>query len=116
MMEFFVSSPRVARKEHTCEACQQKIQVGEKCKYECGKFDGEFFNRYYHKDCYMTMQDFFSDYPDDDTFDYDQVYDWWIEKYCDQCVLWHENGGECEVDMDRHIWCTKFKRHGHKET
>ena len=114
MMEFFSGKYHVARKEHTCEACQQKIQVGEKYKYESGKFDGMFFDRRYHIDCYMTMQDFLSDYPDDDTFTYDGVSDWWQDKYCYQCALWYDNGGECECDMDKRIWCTKFKSRSEK--
>lgn len=112
MMEFFNSRSRIARKEHICEACEQKIQSGEKCQYECGKFEGEFFTRYYHNDCYEVMQDYFNDTYDDDYFTYDYIYDWWLEGHCYQCALWYDNGGECECDMDRKIWCTRYQVKG----
>ena len=112
MMEFFNGRYRTAKKEHICEICKQKIQIGEKYEYESGKFDGVFFDRHYHIDCYMTLQDFLSDTIDDDWFSYDHVFDWWLEGHCYQCALRSENGGECDADMDRHIWCTKYNKRG----
>ena len=115
MMEFFNSKYHVARKEHTCEACERKIQIGEKYEYESGKFEGTFFERRYHIECYMNLQDFFSDDPSDDYFTYDNVFDWWLEGYCYQCALWYDNGGECDCDMDRRIWCTKYQKRSENE-
>lgn len=109
MMEFFNGRYHVARKEHTCEACQQKIRVGEKYEYESGKFEDQFFDRRYHMSCSEIMQEFCFE-SDDSAFTYDEVSDWWQDKYCYQCALWYDNGGECECDMDKRIWCTKFKK------
>ena len=108
MMEFYNSYTQKAKKEHICEACQQKILIGERYQYESGKFDGQFFDRHYHLDCHNVMQNFWNDSIDDDCFEYYQVRDWWYEDHCYQCSLWTENGGTCDCDMDKKIWCTKY--------
>ena len=109
MMEFFNGRFYTAKKEHRCEACGDKIQIGERYKYESGKFEGEFFSRCYHTACSEVIEEFWFDI-DDDEFTYDEIRDWWEDKYCYQCALWYDNGGECECDMDKRLWCTKYQK------
>ena len=109
MMEFFTSKYHVARKEHTCEACGDKILIGAKYRYECGKYEGDFFDRCYHTSCWEVMQDYFAGVEDTE-FTYEDIQDWWQEERCYQCTLCELNGGECDCDMDKRIWCTKFKK------
>lgn len=113
---FINSSYRVARKQHQCEACQSIINIGEKCMYEVGKFDGQFFDRYYHIGCYGVMQDFWSDcaFDNDDGFSYDEVRDWWYEGHCYYCKHFEENDGNCDRNMDKKIWCTRFEKRENK--
>ena len=115
MMEFYNSYTQKAKKEHICEACQQKILIGERYRYESGKFDRQFFDRSYHLECYNIMQDFWYD-SDDDCFDYYQVREWWYDGHCYQCSLWAENGGNCDCEMDKNIWCTKYTQKNLEET
>lgn len=107
-MEFYNSTYKTAKKDHICEVCQRKISVGEKYEYQCGKYDGSFFARHYHIECNNVMQDFWNDVDTD--FCYDEVREWWREGFCEECKLNIDNGGNCESDLDRRVWCTKFKR------
>ena len=54
------------------------------------------------------MQDFWNDVDTD--FCYDEVREWWCEAFCEECKHNIDNGGECENELDRRIWCTKFKQ------
>lgn len=111
MMEFFNETYHTARKEHCCECCERKIQIGERYSYQAGKFEGEFFDRRYHIDCSMKMKDFWEDNLDyDGSFTYDEMRDWWYDTFCYNCKFLIENGGNCDSDMDRRIWCTRYRR------
>lgn len=51
-MEFYNSKEiKKTRKEHKCFLCYVKIPINSNCHYESGKFDGDFFSRYSHKEC-----------------------------------------------------------------
>lgn len=41
MLEFFNQTYPKAKKEHTCDLCNQKIAVGEKYSRFTGKYDGD---------------------------------------------------------------------------
>lgn len=42
--EFFTEVWPKAKKDHTCEDCNRKIQAGERYQRVSGKYDGEFFD------------------------------------------------------------------------
>jgi len=58
------SQPKAA-KEHTCEWCNETIEVGEKHNYRCYKFEGQFLTGRMHLVCEKAM----STYPNDDLLD-----------------------------------------------
>jgi hypothetical protein len=39
------------RKSHHCFLCYLEIKKGQKCIFEKGLYEGEFFRRYSHKEC-----------------------------------------------------------------
>ncbi len=41
----------ICRKEHLCEWCNEKIEIGEKADYRAYVFDGDFNNGYMHMEC-----------------------------------------------------------------
>ncbi len=40
------------RKNHTCFLCRLQIPATYPCQYDYGKFDGEFFSRHSHNECF----------------------------------------------------------------
>lgn len=52
MSEFFSERTiKATRKEHTCESCETRIEVGSSAKYMAMKYDGDFFAAHCHVDC-----------------------------------------------------------------
>ena len=45
----------LAKKDHSCEWCFDRIHSGETCRYRVYKFDGDFRVGYLHIECYEAM-------------------------------------------------------------
>jgi hypothetical protein len=68
-----LSSERpVARKEHKCDWCAEKIKKGEQYYTYTGKYDGEFQSIKMHNECYEAMR---REASEDKTGDYYFEYD-----------------------------------------
>lgn len=108
-LEFYNHKKPIARKEHICEMCGQKIMVGERYSRDVGKYDGDFFTRDLHLDCSETLLRFIKE-EDVDEFRYDEIAEWWESTRCSKCK--HEDG-KCAEDvcnkMTRRFWCDKFE-------
>lgn len=131
MMEFYDRRFRKAKKEHRCEMCHKTIEVGEEYCNETGKYDGDFFERKMHSNCFNMFQMMLDDMGDYE-FTWDCFSDWWMDNKCSVCKFQHpicnpdENcryspsdclykiKGRCISDDDctdlTHIgWCEKFE-------
>jgi len=49
----------IANKEHKCDECNRKIQVGEKYERYTGKFEGEIFTNKTCTDCLSLRNEYF---------------------------------------------------------
>ena len=61
-------SIKAARADHRCEACGGVIPVGGPAKYFAGKYDGIFYDCYYHVECRaaeIALNDCHDTYGDD---------------------------------------------------
>jgi len=106
MLEFYTSRIPIARKEHECELCGGKINKGERYSYESGKYDGGFFVRKLHLDCYNILDEYCREV--DCEFDYDLITDWWRDWHCNKCKYYDTDFCD-DNGMDRICWCTKFE-------
>lgn len=81
---------KATRKPHFCEGCEQPIDVRSPAKYYAGKFEGEFYDCYFHPDC-REAQDAWNDLAG---FDWDE-----------QCHLWHlyENRDDPKFFCGEHV-------------
>jgi len=57
--ELLSSSRPIARKDHRCIWCGQKIEKGTKYRSEQSVFDGEFQNHHWHEECDRAAQEYF---------------------------------------------------------
>ena len=90
-MEFYNETKHTAKKEHICEMCGRKIQVGEKYYQEKGKFYGEFFSRFMHTHCHNMEAEFCLEI--DNEFSWDQITEYIQDNYCSVC----EHNDDCCV-------------------
>lgn len=95
MMEFYNEEWPIAKKEHECECCGKKIEVGEKYCRQSGKYEGDFFDRKFCITCCGAVSDYCSEI--DNEFDYYSVSDHAQEKFCRNCPNRKEDTDEeCE--------------------
>lgn len=90
-VEFYSNGAiKATRKPHFCEGCEQPIEIGTSAKYYAGKFEGEFYDCYFHPDC-REAQVAWNDLAG---FDWDE-----------HCHLWHlyENRAEPMFFCDEHV-------------
>ena len=83
-MEFYRRTVPRSRTTHKCEGCGNPIEVGEKYSCESGKWDGDFFARLMHLDCYEAMNDIL-DAQGDNEFTWDSLAEWWRDEKCCEC-------------------------------
>lgn len=57
-----------ARKEHICEWCGEKINIGEKYYRYKGIYDGDFQDTCMHLECELASQKFFAENIYEDEF------------------------------------------------
>ena len=130
-LEFYYHKIKKAHKQHDCEMCGQKIEVGENYSYASGKYEGTIFTTKLHEICKSTLDKTLNAMGEYE-YDYDMIADWWQENKCSMCKYRYpecdakENGcvysGDCkfiicgkctyETDcnkMDRSCWCTLFE-------
>lgn len=129
-MEFYEYLTRKAKKNHICEMCGKTIYPDEEYSVEIGKYDGDFFYRKLHNDCYNVLYEYFNDC-EDDWFDYDGIRFWFIEKYCKMCskhtvkcnnkikglFCKYNYSGTCDKKscdgyMPEYCWCKNFSNGG----
>lgn len=103
-MDFYNSRKHIAKKEHICEMCGEKINVGEKYYRQSGKFDGEFFDRKLHIHCGNMMEEFCGEV--DNVFSWDEVTDYIQDNYCFDCKG-KEYLEECDLNVTS---CPKIKK------
>lgn len=130
-MEFYDRRTPISRKERACEMCGQKIMPGERYIYESGKFDGEFFTRSLHTECFNVLSDFCEEVNNE--FSWGEIAWWWRDTRCDKCKHYYPpcdlmckfhkdvpescgdyRNGRCTSDepcfeMNRVCWCDKFE-------
>lgn len=97
-MEFYNDMIHVARKEHKCMLCNEKITIGEKYHRQSGKYEGDFFDRCLHNTCNKMITDYCSEMNEQE-FDSCCIDEWLQETYCYNCD--YNNGEGCEDDRFR---------------
>lgn len=86
-MEFYSENTHIAKKEHKCEMCGGKINIGEKYYRERGKFCGEFFDRKMHVHCHHMEAEYCREV--DCEFNWYSIYDYVRDKHCcGECADW----------------------------
>lgn len=80
-----------AKKDHVCSCCGRKINKGEFYIREFGKADGEPFDSKLHNRCYSIKERMINELCPD-VYDWEEVYDFAIEKYCKGCGNTDSNG------------------------
>lgn len=133
-LEFYYHKIKKAHKQHDCEMCGQKIEVGENYSFASGKYEGTIFTTKLHEICKSTLDKTLNAMGEYE-YDYDMIADWWREKKCSICkhaypdckpddncpddidctdCKDHKNGKcmangiDCDK-MDRSCWCTLFE-------
>ena len=99
MLEFYDSSTPKAKKEHTCDLCNQRIKVGEKYSRFRGKYDGDWIDIKHHLLCDRICRAY-CDWANDDEYSNDCVQDWLHDEYCydcERCEDCEENPLSCPV-------------------
>ena len=133
MMSFYASKNPTARKPHICEMCGEIIKKGEVYSKESGKWDGKLFTRKMHLECLDVLDEYCSEV--DNEFVWDEVTEYWHDKYCRKCVHFYPEcnpeegcnpndcpdkmGNKCTAAepcdiMDRVCWCTKYMQRDNK--
>lgn len=91
----------IARKEHQCDWCMQKIHKGEKYNYETFIFDGEFCDWHSHLACKRIVDniwDYCDPYDGLDSWGFDGgCHDVCRDFICPDCADWSKEYG-CEKD------------------
>lgn len=92
----------IARKEHICDWCNQKINKGEKYNYQTFIFDGEFCEWHSHLACSNVVSAIW-DYADPyDGMDSDEFIDTCHEVcrefICPDCPKWDKEYLDCNDD------------------
>lgn len=96
MLEFSTSKILTAKKEHTCDLCGQKIEVGEKYNRYSGKFDGSFFDCCYHESCFDIIGKYCR-IEGEEEYSEDWLQEWIYDKVCRDCP----NEEECQENTFR---------------
>lgn len=96
MMEFYNETSYIARKEHECEMCNDKIRIGERYIRGVGKYEGSLFTRKLHVECDKVFSEFVEDTGADE-YSYDEIMDWWRENKCPNCKNYYP---KCSDVMD----------------
>ena len=101
MYQSLTNKDVIARKEHQCDWCRQKINKGELYNYQTFIFDGDFRDWHSHLACSRVVTAIW-DYcdPDDglDSWGFDEgCADICREFICPDCENWKEESG-CERD------------------
>lgn len=94
-IDFYNHTYPKARKEHKCEYCGKKIEIGQKYSYETGKYDGDMFSR---KLC-LTCENILAEYCKSKgygEFDWWAVSDWLSDLYCYDCEHGTKGKDDCE--------------------
>lgn len=97
MLEFYTSNYHKARKVHTCDLCNETINIGEKYHRNSGKYNDRMFDNKYHIEC-QNIIDKFCDENGDAEYDNDWIYDWLHENYCYACIHGDDNQDDCDKD------------------
>lgn len=63
--ECFQSCDRIAKKQHICIWCGEKIEIGAEYHYVVGKFQGDFQDNNFHPECNKAAQSCFSEDPEE---------------------------------------------------
>ena len=92
----------VARKEHQCDWCRQKISKGEKYNYQTFVFDGDFCEWHSHLACSRVASaiwDYCDPYDGMDSCGFDGgCADVCRDFICPDCLEWSKEYSECEKD------------------
>lgn len=99
MIEFYREKEHVARKEHRCFLCGEKIKNGETHTAVALKFHGDFMHYRLHTSCAELVGTFCADYGDGE-WTKDWIWDWIKEEYCYSCnqkETCERNKYRCEI-------------------
>lgn len=92
----------IARKEHQCDWCRQKINKGEKYNYQTFIFDGDFCQWHSHLTCHRVVSaiwDYCDPYEGMDSWGFDEgCGDVCREFICPDCKNWNDEFNDCEMD------------------
>ena len=90
MLEIYKDKIHKSRKEHKCQFCNEKIEVGEKNHRQSGKYDGYFFDRCLHMRCDNIISEYCKEEHEWTDISYDWVKDWLANKFCYDCSEWED--------------------------
>jgi hypothetical protein len=82
---FFPQETPVARGQYWCEMCWAPIEPRTQYSLEKGVYEGSFFVRRLHKKCAAILDAFMSESWETE-FDYDWIYEWLKERFCEGCA------------------------------
>lgn len=112
MSDFLTETFPMAKKEHKCYICNELINKGENYVKQVGKFQDNFYDIKLHNNCYSILINYLDelDYYDlQEGWTLDYLRDYWIGNKCYNCLFNELNGGNCDEDLDKNCWCSKFK-------
>lgn len=102
MYEQLTQKTRIARKEHTCGYCNQKIAKGEEYEYTKYKYDGSLYEWKNHLACGRIAAAIWDYVEPDDGMDDQQFQDGCCDVchdfICPDCPDWDKEYGECGKD------------------
>lgn len=99
----------MAKKIHKCEMCGKPIEVGETYSYETGKWDGDFFDRKMHLNCFEMFTMILHEMGENE-FDWDGLSEWWRDNKCWVCkhrYLPCNPDGYCGMNMGLESPCSE---------
>lgn len=107
-MEFYNERFYTAKKDYTCDCCNNPIKASDKYWRQVGKFDGHFFTRALHERCAKLVNEYCS-LVDNEWGDWSDIYYFGVEEFCSSCPYWDDDESECTVNLDI-FTCPQFEK------
>lgn len=98
MLEFWTIREPIAKKDHVCDLCGERIRTGERYVRFSGKYDGWMFDHKHHIVCDRLIKEY-CDWVGDNEYDPDSVLDMIRERVCWNCNHYNEDLDDFE-DID----------------
>jgi len=84
-MSFYRDEIRTARKDHKCDLCHGKIEIGEKYHNKAGNDGSMIWDSKECEKCQSVKDEFYKETGGDDGYCDDFIRYWWREEKCHKC-------------------------------